>query len=144
MAGGTPHPLQHPQENEEKIFDLDFPFPRPREQTSQDLLGSNHQVSSARDYMRLRNSVRRRNDSTTGCVRLVQAILRGESGNSLVKKIEDAKGLQTLLHLKLRIKDTASKESTETDSDVLIEILLSLFHLAVVENKHRTFITMLN
>ena len=117
MAGGDI--LQDTPEKEVQIFDLDFSFPRRREQTSQNLLDSNHYVSSAREIIRKRKTIKKRNDVNQGYVHLVQAILRGESEDKLTQKIKDANGLETLLHLKLRIKDRAAQKSVSKHKNIL-------------------------
>ena len=98
------------QENQVANLDLNFPFPRPPEQTPQNMFDSSHYIS-AKDSSRKKYVIRKGNDVDKTYVRLVHAILHGENEESLTKKIEDAEGLQTLLDLKLRIIGTSSKES---------------------------------
>ena len=149
------------QNSEVMTLDLNFQFPRPREQISQNFLDNSHYMSAAKDSKRKQNAIKKRNDDSKTYVHLVHSILRGESGHTLTEKIEEAKGIQTLLHLKLRTKDTASRQSlvcqskyflnksysylfqADPDSEVSIKICFSLFQLAVMENKPQTFLTML-
>ena len=92
------------QNSEVMSLYLNFQFPRPHEQIYQNFLDNSHYMSAAKDSKRKQNAIKKRNDDSKTYVHLVHSILRGESGHTLTEKIEEAKGIQTLLHLKLRIK----------------------------------------
>jgi hypothetical protein len=90
-----------------KIVEVEFPFPRPREQGSQDLLGSDHYLCAATETKRKKNAIKKCNDISKEYARLIHAIFNGKSGDDLTGRIEDAGGLQAMIHLKVRIKDKA-------------------------------------
>ena len=112
-AGATANKLRFIQEDlqdsEVMTLDLNFQFPRPREQISQDWLDSSHFMSAAKETKRKQNAIKKQNDANKNNVHLVHAVLKGESGRKLIKKMDKAKGVQTLLHLKLRINAPASQ-----------------------------------
>jgi hypothetical protein len=102
-------PCQQDQQERNVIrLDLDIQFPRPREQISPDLLDSANYMSAAK---RKKTAINEAPNISKVHVKLVQAIFKGESGDDLIKKIEDADGLETLLHLRLRITDKALQAS---------------------------------
>jgi len=121
----------------------DFVLPKPREQSSQDLLNKGHYISESKESKRKKNSLKKHNDISKVFRHLLHAIFRGDSGPDLTKKIEDADGLQTLLYLRLRIAEKAAHNKPDSDAEFPIHIEFSLLHLAVIENKPKTFLTML-
>ena len=106
MSGAVWNPLPYGKH----LTGCFFPFPQPHEQGSKDWFNSNNCIIfSSKGLSNKRKSLRQGN--TDNITRLVRAILRGESKHKLIKKIEEANGLETLLHLTLRIQDSASTES---------------------------------
>ena len=72
---------------QETRVNLDFQFPRPREQSFQDLLDSANYMSAAKKSKGKKTAIKEATNISKVNLKLVQAIFKGESGDNLTKKI---------------------------------------------------------
>ena len=102
-------PINHDlEESSDLIIDLDFSFPKPREQ---DVLENGQYISAASQVNRRRKAIKYIGRTCKENEKLLQAILKGEKEDQIIKKIENAGGTQTLMRLKLRIRSKASHKT---------------------------------
>ena len=131
-AGASPKSIKTKNdlpEHEVINFGSGFLFPSPHEQSSHDMLDKGQYVSETKEAARKKKSLKQRNDIKRKYRRLLQGIFRGETGNILHKKIEDADGIETLLYLRLRIGEKASHNNVS-----ISWLLSSIDHVIYLDN----------
>ena len=95
-------------------FDLNFDFPRPREQQMQGIVDENifySMKSSQIGRLGGHHGVHGFSQAATNTkVRLIYAVLTGRHGNELEELVDACGGVGILSQIKLRIKDKARKK----------------------------------
>ena len=82
-------------------------MPRPKEQLSNDYLDKSRFISSARELLRKKDSIKTADPRLKN---LVYSIMNGKKGEELEKLIDEAGGCEALLDLHVDINNTISIE----------------------------------